>query len=357
VSDQREPILHVNWSSHWRNFLDRHGGWWSRVNNGGPVYTVPAKVVDEISTSKPASGNSRRQKAIISSEDAEAERDFRQLCADFAVGVWASIPILYPLLREPVAVKGARLNADQEIGTSRANPISLTETVEESAEQALHFVGTLILNSEYIADRDELRIQTNAACSNCPCSLEEFIRRADMMGLQVAMASQLRGEEDRLSPWLRWLIVDQPELAKKFSEFFSKWEIQRLATWDLPLPQDPRRGVRIGDLIWMVGPDVVVDYYPNHYSIRGSEDVRSQIQARNRMSAIARGREPRGRTGQTTQHIRMLHMWLIESTLRQRYSNPRGLAARLQTAFQDVFRLQEETIRGYRKKYRSILAN
>jgi hypothetical protein len=341
------PTLRIQWRELWNQFLSNHSPWWAHVGNVGPVYAVPIDVIEAIATVTPRQGNRNARRALIANENARSERAFTELCENRVVGVWGSQPIVYPILFNPREIVEARNQADNEFGRSESAPRSISELSDEFESRALNYVGALTLSDDFREERDQIRERLGQ--ESLPTLL---ITQLTLPGLLRGLCFTAGEDRENLASNLSWFVSEHRGVAEAYCNFLLKWELTGFAAWDLPIPQQPHRGTPLGHLIQLVGPDIIVDYYPTYYSISAGENVRQQIQHRQRIIAHSRGR-----TGEfpiqthavgRSQLATAFRMWLIEEALRRRYGVPRGMVATLTEVFEVTFDLQAETVIGYR---------
>src|SRR5262245_33243496 len=92
----REPTTFAEmpgraWLPPLHEFAGRHWAWWERANSRGPVYKLPSEVIDALASSTEQVGSEHRGRAaLISAEDAAAERAFAELCQRAAPNVLGS---------------------------------------------------------------------------------------------------------------------------------------------------------------------------------------------------------------------------------------------------------------------------
>lgn len=224
--------------------------------------------------------------------------------------------------------------------------------------RALNYVGALTFSHDFREERDQIRAGIVSIEPQNPLTAMLIIGLR-VPGLLMGLYFSEGQDSTRLEPNLARFVSEHRSCAEAYLNFLLKWELSGFATWDLPIPQQPHRGIPLEHLIRLVGTNAVVDYYPTYYSIRADEDVRQQIQSRQRTVAHSRGQTGEFPLSAPTLGDSQLgtafRMCLIEQTLRRRYGNPRGIVSRLTRAFCDCFDLRETTIKDYRSKYRAIL--
>src|SRR5947209_10543563 len=64
------PVLR-DWRMRWLSFLDRHKGWWERVNAGESNYALPKEVIDALT--QPVQTAHRTKKPLLTDTEAAAE--------------------------------------------------------------------------------------------------------------------------------------------------------------------------------------------------------------------------------------------------------------------------------------------
>src|SRR5262245_43127744 len=77
----------------WEDFRDRHAGWLAGLPRDGPIYALPAAVIDRLARVQ------TRTRAALDAAAEPAERDLADLCRRCqVVGFHEGRPIVYPAL-------------------------------------------------------------------------------------------------------------------------------------------------------------------------------------------------------------------------------------------------------------------
>jgi hypothetical protein len=147
-----------------------------------------------------------------------------------------------------------------------------------------------------------------------------------------------------------------------FGRFMRKWRINRMVTWDLPLPQGPLEQIPLGLARSTLGPDHRIDTNPSYYDIPSSVDVRKAIRRRQGQAAADDGIEQAHpvtdtspRDGRASRYESAFRLWLIEQSIRKRFGSPRGLVARLVPVFAQLLDVSEDRILQLRQLYKKAL--
>jgi hypothetical protein len=145
-------------------------------------------------------------------------------------------------------------------------------------------------------------------------------------------------------------------------QFMRKWQLNRLITWDLPLPQRPLHGVPLRLAYLLLGGDQPVFAVPSFYDIPSRTDVRTRIREEQERVAKAFGiklehpvTDISARKKKPSSYESAFRMWHIESTIRKRFGSSRGLVARLVPALGNHLRIHEDRVKQVRRKYARLL--
>jgi integrase len=334
----REPLLHVcplspprKWGDIWDDFLTGHRAWWDR-HKPGPAYLLPEPVVRHLARTSAADGDRHRAgRALISQDDAAAENAFRGVCERYGVGtvgVWDEQPVQFGLLHPPEMPTITKELMSQLGWDNPKFSNAIPREIEElgpRAGQAHHrllgHVGYLTFHKEYQAGRQSLEERWLALPTRPPFPLRAGLRDQTF---DVTSAEVSRFLDDTVT-------------------FLRRWDLVQLVTWELPLPQGPVDAVPLGPATQLLGPDQLVSTVPAYYDVPSSEDEREATRQRQKQAAEMAGLKGdyplaglggRGDSAGTNESA--YRLWLIESAVRSRFGAPKGLAARLISAFEEI---------------------
>jgi hypothetical protein len=349
------------WSVHWQEFCSGRTDWWSQVAEGGPVYTLPETVIDELVRATKGVGKQiRGQRPLLGPEEAEAERAFLAACLAYApdtVGVWDGRPVQYPLFRKTESLRISeqlmrQMKWDEYVPIKSVNSglEKLAEKADAVRRQQLGYAGAVTFDADYQAERTRLMGRWRSLSVPLPWPLwanthdREPMVEAPGVGATPALPADVAGFLDEAGAFLR------------------KWQLACLVTWDLPLPQGPLESIPLGLARHLLGPGQIVNAYPTWYDIPSVTNVRDEIRDQQRFAAEQAGvgtEHPlthlSPRDGRASTPEAAFRMWFIESAVRGRYGARPGVTARLDSAFAAMFGVTTERVRQVRKHYRAFL--
>jgi hypothetical protein len=339
------PEPEPSWVDSWDFFLSQHGSWWSRFASQGPVYCLPTGVIDVL------------PRGFLDNDDRKAELAFDLLCRNRSlttIGVWDGQPIDYPL---PFELHRLRVTNKylQELSTTKYAPDIHWRshgkidgrTWRTIHHQLLGYVGCLTCDEQYGSERKPLRdrwLRTGCRPS--------FPLIANNLEKPTGSTTSTRQDIDQSSS------EEVATLMKDAAYFMRKWQLNRLITWDLPLPQRPLDGVPLRLARVLLGRDHPVFAVPSFYDIPSNTDVRTIIREEQERVAKAFGiklehpvTDISARKKNPSSYESAFRMWHIEDTVKRRYGTPGGLVERLVPAFCAILRVGEDRVKQLRKKY------
>jgi hypothetical protein len=352
------------WSACWETFLAAHAAWWSPLEGGGPVYTLPEEVVDALSEfDEVRDGRHRARKRVLSEDEAEAEHAFRSACEGFApdvVGVWGGRPVHYPPFARPVRPPVSpdllkQMQWDQSLRPGAVGPAleAAARELDRMRHQQLGYAGALTLNEDcqdYRTERAALKQRWEALPVPLPWPL-----RANTHDQEPRAAEPGGGQAQKLPDEVSRFLDD-------LGQFLRKWQLTQLASWDLPLPQGPLQGLSLATARHLLGPGQLATTLPSYFDVPSDVDLRKRTRDQQRFAAGQAGVEARhpvtnlsARGGRASSPETAFRMWLVERTSRARYGSRRGLVARLASAFAAMFDISSERVHELRKTYTSRL--
>jgi len=343
------PTPKPSWVERWNVFLSQHGSWWPRFAGQGPVYCLPKGVI----------GVLRRE--FLDNDDSEAELAFRSLCrgrSRTTIGVWNEQPIDYPL---PFDLDRLQVSDDylHKLSTTkyapeidwRSSPRIDGKTWRAIHHQLLGYVGRLTLDEQY---RSEMKpLQDRWLRHGCRPS---FPLVANALEKPTTSTASIRQDIEQSSS------EEVATLMKDAGHFMRKWQLNRLITWELPLPQRPLDWVPLRLACALLGDDHPVFAVPSFYDIPSRTDVRARI--REEQEQVAKAfrinlehpvTDISTRGGKPSSYESAFRMWHIEVTVRSRYGTSRGLVARLGPAFKKYLGYQEDRVKQIRSMYAQLL--
>jgi hypothetical protein len=349
-----------SWAGLWAAFAKKYRGWWDRVGGAGPVYALPREIIESLAKGSAAKHPASRP--LITMEDDWTERVFLRVCKRFlgvTVGVWDGNPIDYPLLAEPAV---PALPPDSLLTALVSDEGASLQEIKRQLEpgfrrlggmhhQMLAYVGFITFDGQYRGEIAALRARWANLPERPPLPLDA--NEVDRPPVLVDSIGPDRG---------RVLGDELVRFLTDIGRFMRKWRIQRLVTWDLPLPQGPLEGIPLGLARTILGPDHRIDAYPSYYDIPSSVDVRKAIRRRQGRAAADDGIEQAHpvtgtspRDGHASVYESAFRMLLIEQSIRKRYGAPRGLVTWLVPVFAGLFNVSEDLILQLRRLYKKAL--
>jgi hypothetical protein len=344
------------WHVRWETFLAAHAEWWARTPQAKPVYWLPKPVVDQLEHEVEGTGREHPGRpAPLTCAEAAAENAFRECCRSFSpsvVGVWDGCPVSYdPLVASsPITIseKQWRWLGWDAVGSYQRMSAAL-EAVQGKAEVVRHeqlaFAGWLTFNRSYQKEKKDLATR----CAN--------------LGLSLLLPLLVNPADQAPSPAVAScepLPAREAAFLEEFTEFRRKWYLNRLVTWDLPLPRGPLEQLPLGLKCFILGPDAIDSSdYPSYFDPPSSwhvrEDIREQQKAAGKQAGIdaefpltdlsARG----GNHASAWENA--FRLWFIEQAALQRYQDRARLISRLTEAFMEVLGCSLERAKRLRKYY------
>ena len=348
-----------NWSTIWTRFQGRYSNWWNqRIKNlTEPVYWLPESVIRKLSESRVPSPGHNERRPLISPGDVEAERAFAAACLEYSqdtVGVWGGQPVSFDLFSPPQPLGDAFESMLRSLGKSESQITAMcSELIEKSTatrNQMSARTGFLLTLQQFLSERGLLQ----NLWLQCPAGTRFNLMLAELRP-QPAVLFPDRTESDRHPDSCR-------QFYQQLEQFLQRWELIKFATWELPCVQGPLENVSPQTLCHLGRGNQSIDYTPGYFSQPTSLNPREQLQGRQRaygehqqfdVEYPQAGIAPRG--DQVSSYASVFKMWFIHTTVIRRYSNLRGLSARLQEAFQDELNLSTERIRSLKKEYTDFL--
>jgi hypothetical protein len=211
------PALLPNWEQDWQQFRSRHTT--DPFVALDVLYVLPSPLTEHLR---------QRLPDLFTGQELSFELELHQLCSSYGcMGVMHGRPIQYYLLASLPALSPelfSRLGRDQS-GTSEKAHLAIgsaSELLNAVRHRLAAYVGWLITDPRFLAERDELRarwgplIRELGAIPPYPVQVKEG----------TALGHQPGGTRDVTS-----------EFVAQLNAIYDRWELQRFATWDLPEPR------------------------------------------------------------------------------------------------------------------------
>lgn len=323
------------WYFLWNRFKETHSEWWKRRDPRQPVYLLPEKVLDALTTTADPALRKKPRAPVLCKQEYDAELAFLKCCQKFGpdvVGVWNDQPISYALLgSEPNVAwvrngpeayekaKAARRGEQpdtRKLAQARLAGIELADRYSEIAYQQLGYCGKLLLDGQYRKEIDVLRKQWTAARGP---------------GVFPMSANEPGWPDVKDSAYLAF--------KKAAIAFLEKWGFASMATWDLPCPQGPVIGP--AGVVHAVTRNQIVSAMPAYYDIRTNRTFHDSVVAEQAAVAKALGIKatypltdigPRNNGSRLvpSEWATMFRLWFVEQAARSRSVMGRGLVERLE---------------------------
>lgn len=320
----------VQTDSLWKDFQEVHGDWIGRVvDDTGVIYALPK---DQL--------HSALRLYRTTEEDREAELDFSNICDRSHVIAFASgRPVPYMLLDQSFPLQ-AEVDAEwlrnhgwnnDHIATVKSGD----DPTRDIRDRMRASVGRLLARPDYIAAVKEVK------------SAWQAIPAGRRPSLPLWPQSQLLEEMPNSSK-----IAEDPvnDFWNQFIDFCDFWQLQGLATWQLPLPQGP---IRLPDFGAPDGSAALTLSHPWHYPLQGQEGVGELALAEHQIVATERGVDDHG-SWQTYSSFLPIAHW--EHVLRSRYKNAQavGLVTAMEVVLGEITHLSTDRVQRLRTRLGSL---
>ncbi len=217
-SDYRNLCTSIScWNDDVERFKASHG---AEILNSELVYPLPHDLIVAVH---------EKISSWFSDAELAAEKNLTDLCkAHHAIGIFHGRPATYPLFNRP-EVPWLSEELFQRLGWGEYFTIQQArrgfrlcfEQLDPLWERLLAYVGWLLTNPAFLAERDRLRARWENAI--------QILRAIPAYPVRVAeektQSRRPRDGEDALA-----------DFVSDFNSFFERWQLQRLPTWDLPEP-------------------------------------------------------------------------------------------------------------------------
>lgn len=314
-SHEAKSSLAQDWSVLLDNFLAVHPGWTKYFNSDDAAYFLPEIIVKELVTRR----GRRQLQSLISSSDAVAESDFRNMCQQcgrYTVGIYQHAPIQYPLL--------------SGWNNEEIQDVAIKQKIEQDHQRQLAYAGALTFHEPYRRELADLR--------------SAWEKLGQENAKRLCFPGPVPPGFTPPKPFSSFL--------QAYDRFCARWHLSHLASWDLPWPGLPPR-VTPSNAIESVNFDYIPPYLntPNQ-TVREKEDIAQamadafpSLPMPPSMSRIVkRGSRP-------SEYESTFRMWVFELTVRRRYNEPRGLIAALTRGFATMLHISEDHVRRLRRTY------
>src|SRR5262245_1452419 len=226
------------WEPRWDAFLAAHPTWQIIVSRDEPVYCLPDEVIRSLFQLKVGRGpRAPKRPAVITLEEATAEKAFRECCQGFSdsvVGVWQGQPVRYGLLGDH-GVPDLSEDDIRAMGWDRylqpgAVPAALRAVgvkADGVRHQMVAYAGRLTFHKAYREEVKARRRRWDALEVKPPWPL--VASTGDQQPIPV-VPGWVCSSYQQLPP-------STGQFLDEATKFLRRWQLASLASWDLPLPQ------------------------------------------------------------------------------------------------------------------------
>lgn len=328
------------WHEHWGAFMRNKGAksWWDCFRSKGPLYVIPRSVLVIV-------GGRAGKRGILSENELRCELAFSRLCTDGhqdICGVWGTEPIFFGLLSEAPPPD----QIDEEL--IRAWRYG-NRTFEEK-KAALRYAGQITKSS--IIRRLMLRRAGELACTLAFLEEIEPLRQS-WMALTNPVAFPLF--RTRLAAWkveANRLPVRTASKLNAFLEateaFLGRWDLQGMATWDLPIPVGHYERVPASVLVNLLGDPRISAVGSQHIPVP-RKDVSDTTAALSWVESKKPKKRVRVQAGSLYEFAFEMKFW--ELAIRNRYGLRHGMTNLLLEAAQENFRVGRKRAEQIRHAY------
>jgi hypothetical protein len=296
---------------------------------------------------------------MISGEDVAAEDAFRLLCERYGtgtIGVWHERPVRFDLLLPALPAPSI---SPELIARLKWAPNSYTEStrqlIDERNEQMrrrlLAYAGYVTFHSDYQKEKEALRAMWRAL--SCRPAFPLVANVHDQLPRPVP---------DTTCSVVEPLPDNVVRLLQAVGTCLRKWQLNRLVTWDLPVPQGPLVDLPLRTALRLLGPDQIVSTIPAFYDLPARENEREARQSQQQFVARQAGLEGTfpisglgGRGADPSTEESAYRLWVLENSVRSRYGSPRGMVSRLVAAFCTLLGCEENRVKQLRRLYLPFL--
>lgn len=304
--DQRSP------TRDWTSFRAEHVDWIERQSSPlEPLYCLPLAHLD---------ASLRLYK--LDSPAIAAERAFAKLCdTSNAVGYLSGRPIDYKWLGDPQRMPAAAdLQGFLNLGWDQSHIdaiASATPRMDHLFERMRAAAGRLMSSRDFEKDRDNLKAAWNAVGDVERPSLPAYPNVVVDQLPQAPLDASARPSK-ALPPEMVEASRPIAEFGRALTDFCGRWQLNGLATWDLPIPDGPK---------WssMTTPPelaergVSVTQTPFHFALQVKDGVGNAAEENHRQQALKRSVDDHS-NWDTYAHFLPLAHWEAVFTNRYRKS-------------------------------------
>lgn len=206
------------WPDDVRQFQTRHQG--SPFHDQNPLYAIPPELLEPVRREMPN---------LLAPHEVVFEQDLAKLCMrHHVVCIFHGRPANYYLLNRPAipVLSDAlffRLGWDRYITLQEAwrGLAACSDLLDPLCERSLAYIGWLLANPQFLGERDQLRDRWDPA--------------VEILGTIPAYPVHVANDDGNSSGPQNGRDV-LADFIGEFNAFYARWQLQRMATWDLPEP-------------------------------------------------------------------------------------------------------------------------
>lgn len=305
-----------------RELQARYAEWWQLRPGDTPVYAIPADAL-----------NNDRLRGFLGM-NLEAERAFSAFCATrLIVGTCGNSYIAYDLLTRSSIVLPEIPNhpsLSSKLWT-RAALLAVEKRSRRNAaaaERILGVAGWLSTEPTYLEELKQIRAIYSSLAEN----------ERPRFPLAKLVWGPLEGQEPHEGK-------RDPGFGQ-IGGFLDRWGLDRLVTWDLPIPSGPL----ISNLLPLHSPANPLQgihvTLPLHYPLQGDDAILEQIKNLQTRRASELGMPPGfGGISHASQYAQMFRLIFLELTICSRFPRvPRGLVAAIERAASEYLGVEASSV-------------
>lgn len=321
MEHESHPPRDLDLDSGLRELQARYPAWWELRLDDSPIYAIPSNVF-----------KSQRLCSIFG-DNVHAERAFSAFCTERSiVGTFGYSYIAYGLLTRSSIVLPEIPNHPSLASKlwTRAAMLAVEQRSRSNAAAAdrmLGVAGWLTTEPTYLEDLEQIRtLYSNMAENERP---------------RFPLAKLAWGPGDG-GPRERTL----GSCLELLGEFLDRWGLDRLETWDLPIP----RGPLISNLLPVHSPANPLQgihvTVPLHYPLQGDDAILEQIKNLQTRRASELGMPPGfGGISHAYQYAQMFRLIFLELVIHSRFRRgPRGLVAAIEQAASEYLGVETSSV-------------
>lgn len=302
----------------WRNFCDEHWRWlgnWAPASD--PIYCLPIGHLE-----------AALRLFKLTETQIDAEQAFTSLCSEHhAIGFYREAPIRYKWLGDYLPLPAVdEMEEMLSLGWTREHIEAIRSEgahLESVFRRMQAVAGRLITAPKFLAERDDLQSRWMGLRRRQRPSLPLVARAratVEAEGVEERQVQKLEPDSPQLSDFLN-----------AYDAFRLTWELEGMATWDLPIPQGPLLP-RMTDPGSPSRPQDTIASVPARFALRGEDDAGAAVKAAHRRRSESLGIDDHDSAERYATFLHLGHWRLV---LERRYSRAQRIRG---------FKLQRELV-------------